>query len=118
MLDAAVSSSSRSRVECQGSAASVPGTADAATLARLPWHSTSNDGKFLVALKHFLCPHSQLFRASRSHLQDVLCDDLVRTPSTAAAAAAAAVAGSLITSPASNMRRCACVPATGRAGGR
>ena len=74
-----------------------------------------HDGKFLVALKHFLCPHSQLFRASRSHLQDVLCDDLVRTPSTAAAAA---VAGSLITSPASNMRRCAGVPATGRAGGR
>jgi len=32
--------------------------------------------------QHFLCPHSQLFRASRSHWQDVLCDDLVRTPST------------------------------------
>jgi len=47
--------------------------------------------------QHFLCPHSRLFRASRSYWQDVLCDDLVRTPSTqqqtaktAAAAAAAA----------------------------
>ena len=47
-----------------------------------------------------LCsPHCQLFRASRSHWQDVVCDDLVRTPSatttstsaTAAAAAAAVV---------------------------
>ena len=49
-----------------------------------------HDWKFSVPLKHFLCPpHSQLFRTSRSHWLDVLCDDLVRTPSTAAAAAAA-----------------------------
>ena len=43
------------------------------------------------------CPHSQLFGASRSHWQDVLCDDLVRTPSSTtststSAAAAVAVA--------------------------
>jgi len=41
-----------------------------------------HDWKLSVPLKHFRCPHSQLFRASRSHWQDVLCDDLVRTPST------------------------------------
>jgi len=37
-------------------------------------------------------PHSQLFRASRSHWQDVLCGDLVRTPSTTTTAATAATA--------------------------
>jgi len=36
-----------------------PGTTDAETLARLPWHSTSTNWKFSVPLKHFLCPHSQ-----------------------------------------------------------
>jgi len=49
-----------------------------------------HDWKFSLPLKHFLCPHSQLFRASRLHWQDILCDDLVRTPSTTAAAATAA----------------------------
>jgi len=37
--------------------------------------------------------HSQLFRASRSHWQDALCDHLVCTPSTTTAAAAAVVTG-------------------------
>ena len=45
-----------------------------------------------LPLKHYLCPDSQVFRASRSHWQDVLCDDLVRTPSSTPAAAAAAAA--------------------------
>jgi len=49
--------------------------------------------KFSVPLKHFLGEvHTvNVFRASRSHWQDVVCDDLVRTPSTAAAAAASAL---------------------------
>ena len=56
-----------------------------------------HDWKFSLPLNHFLCPHCQLFRASRSHWQGVVCDDLVRTPAsssttttTKAAAAAAA----------------------------
>ena len=52
--------------------------------------------KLSVPLKHLLCHHCQLFRSSRSHWQDVLCDDLMRTPSTTATAAAAA-AGVLFT---------------------
>ena len=51
-----------------------------------------HDWKFSVPLKHFLSQHSRLFRASRLHWQDVVCDDLVRTPSTTTAAAAAAAA--------------------------
>ena len=54
-----------------------------------------NDWKFSVPLKPFPCPHSRLFRTTRSHWQDVLCDDLVRTPSTTAAAAAAADAAAM-----------------------
>ena len=59
------------------------------TALALYWH----DWKFSVPLKHLLCPDSQVFRASRSHWQDVRRDDLVRTPpSTPAAAAASASA--------------------------
>ena len=57
-----------------------PGTADAGTLARLPWYSTfyQIDCKFSVLLKHFLYLHPQLLRANRSHWHDVLFDGLVR----------------------------------------
>ena len=70
------------------------GTTDAGTLARLPWHSTGTTGNIFTTTEALpLCSaHCQLFRASRSHWQDVVCDDLVRTPSSTSAAAAAAAA--------------------------
>ena len=60
-----------------------PDTADAGTLARLPWHSTSTTGNFWYHWStSSIYTITLLFRTNWSHWQDVLCDGLELMPTT------------------------------------